>query len=191
LHHYDAAMSGLPPTVVGALIAGGAALVGFGASTWNTRLQLRSNRRQVRDQLLWEKKTELYEATIEATGPDTPFYPPLTAQDVDTLQARRSRLGGLELGTRLYASAGVTQRFYDYQQALTQLSACADKFQTQFAEEEYRSRLRLVGALRFDVQGMENPLVRERIHHLYERWIRVRSGWQGRNGRATNADLLD
>jgi len=55
----------MDPTVAGALIGGGAALIGFGASAWQNAVMLRANRQAARDQRLWEKRTALYEALIE------------------------------------------------------------------------------------------------------------------------------
>jgi hypothetical protein len=175
LRGYDAAMSGLPPTVVGALIAGGAAVIGFGASALTNTATLRSNRRQARDQLLWEKKTELYDAMFKAATEERSSWDTLTEQDIDTIMKRLSRLIELESGAWLYASAGVMQRLYDYEGALGRLSRCDDRPPKQYVLDEYVGRRRLVGALRHDVQGMENPLLRERIHRLYEPWLRVRA----------------
>jgi hypothetical protein len=66
LRRYDSGVSGLPPTVVGALIAGGAAVVGFGASALNTRASLRANRQIARDVRLWDKRSALYEEVLES-----------------------------------------------------------------------------------------------------------------------------
>jgi hypothetical protein len=52
----------MDPTVTGALIAGGAALIGFGGSALTSQATLRVNRKMQRDQLLWDKQTALYEA---------------------------------------------------------------------------------------------------------------------------------
>jgi hypothetical protein len=51
----------MDPTITGALIAGAAALIGFGASTWNTRATVEANQQAALDQRLWEKRSELYE----------------------------------------------------------------------------------------------------------------------------------
>jgi hypothetical protein len=53
-------MTGLDPTVTGVLVAGGAAIIGFGASALNTGATLRANRQAGRDERLWAKKTALY-----------------------------------------------------------------------------------------------------------------------------------
>src|SRR5215469_8003815 len=60
-------MSGLPGTVVGALIAGGFAIIGGGLTALNTRATLRANRQASQDQRYWEKKTELYEEAYRTT----------------------------------------------------------------------------------------------------------------------------
>jgi hypothetical protein len=59
-------MSGLPPIVIGALIAGGFAIVGGGMAAMNTRATLRANRDVERDRRLWEKKSALYEELYAA-----------------------------------------------------------------------------------------------------------------------------
>jgi len=58
----------MDPTIAGALIGGGAALVGFGASAWQNRAILRANHEAARNQRLWEKRSALYEAALEITG---------------------------------------------------------------------------------------------------------------------------
>jgi hypothetical protein len=47
--------SRMDPTIDGALIGGGFALVGFAASMWATALTLRANRTMASDQRLWER----------------------------------------------------------------------------------------------------------------------------------------
>jgi hypothetical protein len=62
----------MDPTIAGALIGGGAALIGFGASAWQNSANLRTTQRFARDQRLWEKRTALYEALLDiVTGSDT------------------------------------------------------------------------------------------------------------------------
>ena len=56
--------SGLAPTVKGALIAGGAAVIGFVASARNTRATARASRLAVQEQRLWEKRSGLYEEIL-------------------------------------------------------------------------------------------------------------------------------
>jgi hypothetical protein len=62
-------MAGLDPTVQGALIGGGAAVIGFAASAWNTRVTVRANRNAAHDQRVWEKRAPLYEQLL-ALSPD-------------------------------------------------------------------------------------------------------------------------
>jgi hypothetical protein len=49
------AVAELDPTITGALIAGGAAIIGFAASGWSTRATLRAGRDVARDQRLWQR----------------------------------------------------------------------------------------------------------------------------------------
>jgi hypothetical protein len=56
----------MDPTIAGALIAGSAAVVGFGASAWNTSRTIRASRRAAREQLVWDKRSELYIEMLES-----------------------------------------------------------------------------------------------------------------------------
>jgi hypothetical protein len=56
----------LNATVTGAFIAGGFAVVGFGASAIATAATLRANRIAAQDQRLWEKRAPMYEQIIGA-----------------------------------------------------------------------------------------------------------------------------
>lgn len=67
LCRYDAAVDAyaLNPTVEGALIGSGAALIAVILTTLGTFATLRANRVATRDERLWERRTALYEELIE------------------------------------------------------------------------------------------------------------------------------
>ncbi len=56
--------SGMDPTIAGALIGGGFAVIGFAASAWQNSPTLRATQRAAREQRLWEKRTTLYEELL-------------------------------------------------------------------------------------------------------------------------------
>src|SRR5262245_42575545 len=108
-------MAGLDPTITGALIAGGAALVGFGASAWQNAYTLRASREAAREQQLWEKRCAVYERILQvlmypdhANMPDSDAAAPyekglkeqlgelLAYASDDVLEAHRSALSALE-----------------------------------------------------------------------------------------------
>jgi hypothetical protein len=62
VRHYD---SGMDPTIAGALIGGGAAVLGFGASAWQNAVSLRASQRAAVEQRLWEKRSAIYEQLLE------------------------------------------------------------------------------------------------------------------------------
>jgi hypothetical protein len=103
---YDAAVAELDPTITGALIAGGAAIIGFAASGWSTRATVRAGRDVARDQRLWLKKSALYEALNRVV------------RDLDVSKASASELEKvyaalLDLRDRadMYAGADVQLRY--------------------------------------------------------------------------------
>jgi hypothetical protein len=104
-------MSGISSTVTGALIAGGAALIGFGASAWNTRATVRANRQIARDERLWDKKTALYEALGEPTG---------DIETIDDVRAARATVNSLTEAAWLYASGKVRHQMirFDLREAM-------------------------------------------------------------------------
>ena len=57
--------SGMDPTIAGALIGGGAAVIGFVASAWQNSVNLRAARRAAIDQRLWEKRSAIYERLLD------------------------------------------------------------------------------------------------------------------------------
>lgn len=102
---YDADVSGLPPTVVGALIAGGAAVIGFGASAWNTRVTLRAGRQATRDQRFWEKKTALYEDLSRVLDFD------LASFTEDKVASLTAELAAMKSRVWLYASVDIWDHY--------------------------------------------------------------------------------
>jgi hypothetical protein len=64
-------MSGLKPTVTGALITSGFAVVGCGASAVTTAATLRTSRTAAQDQRLWEKRASFYEELVAAAKGST------------------------------------------------------------------------------------------------------------------------
>jgi hypothetical protein len=86
------------PTVTGALIGGGAAIVGFVASAWNTARTVRSNREAAREQRLWDKRSALYEALL---------------RDVESLRNRPGNLStpAQDMSASLQASAPLVHAY--------------------------------------------------------------------------------
>ena len=56
------------PTVTGALIAGGAALVGFAASAWQNSRTISASNKVAREQRLWDRKAAVYEEIFARIG---------------------------------------------------------------------------------------------------------------------------
>lgn len=75
MRRYDAAVAGeaLSPTIGGALIGSGAALIAVIVTTLGTFATLRANRTAARDERLWERRTELYETLVEVAVSDRPI----------------------------------------------------------------------------------------------------------------------
>src|SRR5215472_10408937 len=142
----------MDPTITGALIAGGAALVGFGASAWQTRITVRANRRDVRDQLLWAKRTELYESLLEATeAPDLAEH--LSIRDWSP--RLRTTLEPRQDAVYLYASDVVYAANNRLWKAIVGMrQATTDPPNLSPQEEELAAAVRaLKGLIRSEVQG--------------------------------------
>ena len=179
-------MSGMNPTVVGALIAGGAALVGFAAAAWNTRNTLRANRQVARDQRLWDKKTELYEAVYALIANVT------GASTAEELQKSRIDLREHQTAMHLYAATDVAVRYAEFRAAVRTAALAAPRFQAQRIE-----RLKSVDgpaealsrALRADLQGTPELAVGGAIRRLARSfWSRPilhlrRASWERRDRR--------
>lgn len=67
MRRYDSAVApeALNPTIGGALIGSGAALIAVILTTLGTAATLRANRIAARDERLWERRTELYETLMD------------------------------------------------------------------------------------------------------------------------------
>lgn len=64
--------SGMDAAIAGALIGGGAAVIGFGASAWQSVVSQRAQRTAAVEQRLWEKRSGVYERVLDAlTDRDT------------------------------------------------------------------------------------------------------------------------
>src|SRR5262249_27784862 len=94
--------SAMDPAIAGALIGGGFALVGVGASIWATNRTLRANRELAREERLWEKRSALYEQLLTV-------IPATAARD----QLTEIFSGLLRLGpaVRAYASDAVAEQW--------------------------------------------------------------------------------
>ena len=104
---YDARMSGLPAVVWGSIIAGGAALIGYGASALTTRATVRASRQAAQDQRLWEKRSVLYEAVMRIVSD----FQPHTATRKQFLNVNKE-LYGQRPAMMLYAPDLVQQAFW-------------------------------------------------------------------------------
>ena len=92
------------PTVTGALIAGGAALVGFAASGWQNSRTIRASNRSAREQRLWDRKAAVYEEIFARIR---------ELEDVESaadLDGVIESLRGLRAGLLLYAPDPVADR---------------------------------------------------------------------------------
>lgn len=141
------------PTVTGALIAGAAALIGFGASVLTNSSTLRANRRLARDQMLWQKKTELYEA-LESALDYTVWDRELSGEPRAAARALSERISGLTYGVRLYANPQVSERFSELANSLLILyEGRPERLQAVMVPGIHKSRSRLAAAMRSDLQG--------------------------------------
>ena len=138
-------MTGSSPTVVGALIAGGAAMVGFGASAVTTGLTLRANRRLARDQLLWARNTELYEelaALIDSAGRSRKPQPDHAKGFLDLLPR-----------VQLYASVPVRSAYRRLINTFAVIPAAKTAADNRLFEALQAALLDLQSRIRSDVQG--------------------------------------
>jgi hypothetical protein len=120
LRRYDA---GMDPTVTGALIAGGAALIGFGASALTNRATLRANRRMATDQRLWEKRAAIYEALAayadSLLASDEHGWP-IFAQHADlAADVHKLFTGEHSIPLRLYGSERIFKAYRSFDDVLT------------------------------------------------------------------------
>jgi hypothetical protein len=171
LRRYD---SGMNPTVLGALIAGGAALIGYGASALNTRATVRASRQTARDERFWDKKTELYEAIIAMLkAADIALYDvPLRRPNRDSLRALRRSLDERDSAIRLYASQDVAQEFLELSRSLRMLYLVADKYHDRFVNEATDQQRKLTDAMSRDLQG-----IRVSRSQSLRRRLRRRTTW--------------
>jgi hypothetical protein len=157
-------MSGISSTVTGALIAGGAALIGFGASAWNTRATVRANRQIARDERLWDKKTALYEALGEPTG---------DIETIDDVRAARATVNSLTEAAWLYASGKVRHQMIRF------VIECGAALEIGELSKPNlwginRVRVDLREAMRRDLYGPpEHPL-----RAIWRRWFPITTGRQ-------------
>jgi hypothetical protein len=134
------------PTVTGAVIAGGAALVGFAASGWKNSRTIRASDKVAREQRLWDRKAAVYEeifARIRALEDVE------SAADLDEVI---ESLRGLRAGLLLYAPDPVADRFskfiYDVRAPIQPLETIDERLR----DVEAGTASLLMDALRADVQ---------------------------------------
>ena len=142
--------------MTGALIAGGAALIGFTASGWQTNRTIRANRQIARDQRLWDKKTALYEAidaAVEFPVDEDGF--PLPEMDPEAVRSVRDALDAVKPAVRLYAGRAVSGRYLTVGGSLYFLI----RGSTEPYMKDYQTSVRkLTAAMRADLLGPEVPL---------------------------------
>ena len=134
------------PTVTGAVIAGGAALVGFAASAWQNSRTISASDKVAREQRLWDRKAAVYEeifARIRALEDVE------SAADLDEVI---ESLRGLRAGLLLYAPDPVADRFskfiYDVRAPIQPLETIDERLR----DVEAGTASLLMDALRADVQ---------------------------------------
>jgi hypothetical protein len=160
---YDAGMRGLDPTVTGALIAGGAALIGFGASALSNQATLRVNRKMQRDQLLWDKKTALYEAIDAALiSGDLHVPAPLPSEIRAKLNESLTATDQLRPAYRLYASPDVRREVTNYRNVIRDLLSADERYDPSVMIS-YRLIRGVHEAMRDDVQGNESQELSSRL----------------------------
>ena len=151
VRRYHAGMSGLTATAQGALIAGGAAVIGFAASAWNTSRTVRAARTAARDQRLWEKRSALYEDLVARLFA-------FDAKEGDRQQAGEYRAALMELDTaaQIYASRQVRASFdeVNYWLGLISLGA-SHQTRKRLQVDELRRSIR--DLIRAEVQGKRRP----------------------------------
>jgi hypothetical protein len=117
-YHFGMAGQLIDPTIAGALIAGGAALVGFAASAWTNARNVRAHQEAAREQRKWEtdqrlreKRSALYETVLVPLmkmNPDSPGGRSLT-----DLHEIAHELEALMAQTCAYASDEVMTEFME------------------------------------------------------------------------------
>jgi hypothetical protein len=104
----------MDPTIAGALLGVGAAIVGFGASAWQTRATLRANRQAAQDQRLWEKRSTLYERMLASLPQPRDVEGPWTASFLRLADV----LSEFEAQATAYASGWVLSRYSEARASL-------------------------------------------------------------------------
>jgi hypothetical protein len=138
--------SGMNPTVTGALIAGGAALVGFAASVWQNSRTIRASNRSAREQRLWDRKAALYEEIIGRIR---------ELEDVESaadLEEVIESLRGLRAGMLLYAPDLVADRFSKFMYDVRAQTMPLETLEERLRNVETGTASLLMDALRADVQ---------------------------------------
>ena len=98
-------MSGSVSGVVTALIAGGFAVVGFGASSWQNSRTIRANRIMAQEQRIWDRKAALYESIYAQVAALDALEGPASA---DGLRQIWNALGLLRPAVMLYGTDRVS-----------------------------------------------------------------------------------
>jgi len=158
---YHADMGGLPPTVVGALIAGGAALIGFGASAWNTSRTVRASRAAVRDQRLWEKRSAVYEDIAAAM-----FILTSNREDPERVDKFDRDLTGLVVAVQMYASEQVRDDFNEllgWVQRIRTEKDLDDPSRDMFTSQLSRTYETIRGEVQGDPPPLNLRLIRRRV----------------------------
>ena len=180
--------SGMDPTVTGALIAGGAALIGFGASAFTTRVTVRANRQIARDERFWGKKTQLYEtiSAILKEGDVERYSWPPSETDRGRLQDLTVSLRDLTPRIRLYGSASVRTEFSELERLLMRLRGATGGLENNRLSGAQNQQTRLLLAMTRDLRGdTALPLTRQqrRIRRIAEtrgRWWLAPKAWRDR-----------
>jgi hypothetical protein len=173
VRRYD---SGMNPTVTGALIAGAAALIGFGASALTNGATLRANRRLARDQMFWQKKTELYEVIGSELQFDFPDL--MTDSGHEAIKAFLGRLDELTSRVKLYAGEGVQDTYDRLGTALALLTEIHGGIAEWNESDVENRRLSLADAMRWDLQGKVEMTRMQRF--AYRLSHRFRLAWERR-----------
>jgi hypothetical protein len=164
----------MDPTVTGALIAGGAALIGFAASGWQNNRTIRANLQSARDERFWDKKTELYESIIALlnAGDRAHYSVPLQPAGYQALDALRRALNEHDSAMRLYASQDVANQFGELTLLLRVLSTCSEHFQSSFVGDAARQESTLTDAMSRDLHGLKVPGIGNKVRRRIGRRLR-------------------
>ena len=136
----------MDPTVTGALIAGGAALVGFAASGWQNSMTIRASNRTSREQRLWDRKAALYEEIFARLR---------EIEDVESeadLDGVIESLRGLRARMLLYAPDPVADRFSKFMADIRAKIMPLETLDDRLLDVEAGTASLLMDALRADVQ---------------------------------------